>query len=298
MQTRSLTMLILNGKSAGNEIVRQSVHALRQAGCAIEVRVTWEQSDCTRFVKEAMTLQAATVIAGGGDGTINAIATELATLSPATVLGLLPLGTANDFASSAGIAEDIETALQLAVFGQAHAIDLVRVNQSRYFINMVTGGFGTRITTNTPEKLKAALGGVSYFIHGLMRMDQLVAERCEITGTNFSWQGEALVLGIGNGRQAGGGRALCPQAFINDGLLDISIVTSQALLPAIMHSLIGDDNNPNIITSRSASFNISAEHEMTFNLDGEPMCGKQFCIEVIPNALQCRLPLSCPLLNE
>jgi diacylglycerol kinase family enzyme len=48
-------------------------------------------------------------------------------------------------------------------------------------------------------KLKAALGGVSYLIHGLMRMDTLKPDRCEIRGENFHWQGDALVIGIGNG---------------------------------------------------------------------------------------------------
>ncbi|MCP6060354.1 lipid kinase YegS, partial [Klebsiella pneumoniae] len=81
----------------------------------------------------------------------------------------LPLGTANDFATSVGIPEGMEPALRLALVGKATAIDLARVNGDRYFINMATGGFGTRITTETPEKLKSALGGVSYFIHGLMR---------------------------------------------------------------------------------------------------------------------------------
>jgi diacylglycerol kinase family enzyme len=66
---------------------------------------------------------------------------------------------------------------------------------------MATGGFGTRITTETPEKLKAALGGVSYIIHGLMRMDTLKPDRCEIKGEDFHWQGDALVIGMGNGRQ-------------------------------------------------------------------------------------------------
>ncbi|MBL1917720.1 YegS/Rv2252/BmrU family lipid kinase, partial [Klebsiella pneumoniae] len=101
------------------------------------------------------------------------------------------------------------------------------------FINMATGGFGTRITTETPEKLKAALGGVSYLIHGLMRMDTLKPDRCEIRGENFHWQGDALVIGIGNGRQAGGGQQLCPEALINDGLLHLRIFTGEELIPAL-----------------------------------------------------------------
>ena len=54
------------------------------------------------------------------------------------------------------------------------------------------------------------MGGVSYFVHGLLRMDTLQADRCEIRGPDFRWAGEALVIGIGNGKQAGGGVSCAP----------------------------------------------------------------------------------------
>lgn len=79
-------------------------------------------------------------------------------------MGILPLGTANDFATSVGIPQELDNALQLAIAGKAIPIDMVRVNRKQFFINMATGSFGTRITTETPEKLKAALGGVSYLL--------------------------------------------------------------------------------------------------------------------------------------
>ena len=299
MQNKPLTLLILNGKGAGNEELRAAVNTLRDEGFNLAVRVTWEKGDGDRYVQEALQLQAETVVAGGGDGTINEIATALAALPPAQrpVLGILPLGTANDFATSAGIPAEMEAALRLAVLGKATAIDLARVNGDRYFINMATGGFGTRITTETPEKLKSALGGVSYFIHGLMRVDALKPDSCEISGPGFHWQGDALVIGIGNGRQAGGGQRLCPEALINDGQLNLSIVTAQELLPTLLHSLTRDDENPNIVAAQLTSLTIRSPHEMTFNLDGEPLSGKTFRMELLPAALRCRLPPDCPLLR-
>nr|VUD24563.1 lipid kinase [Salmonella sp. NCTC 7297] len=114
---------------------------------------------------------------------------------------------------------------------------MARVNDKTCFINMATGGFGTRITTETPEKLKAALGGVSYLIHGLMRMDTLKPDRCEIRGENFHWQGDALVIGIGNGRQAGGGQQLCPTALINDGTVTATgFYRRRAAAGAVFHA--------------------------------------------------------------
>ena len=293
------SLLILNGKSAGDETLRTAIALLRDEGMDIQVRVTWEKGDAGRYVKEAQQLGVDTVIAGGGDGTINEVATALVNCTGDNIpaLGILPLGTANDFATSAGIPEALEKALQLAILGKATAVDIAQVNDKTCFINMATGGFGTRITSETPEKLKAALGGVSYLIHGLMRMDTLKPDRCEIRGEDFQWQGDALVIGIGNGRQAGGGQQLCPEALINDGQLQLRIFTGDGLLPALFTTLTQPEESPNIIAGKSAWFEVNAPHGMTFNLDGEPLSGTQFRIEVLPGALQCRLPPDCALLR-
>ncbi|ENB7487898.1 lipid kinase YegS [Citrobacter koseri] len=299
MATFPASLLILNGKGADNQPLRDAIGLLRDEGVEIHVRVTWEKGDAQRYVNEARQLGVETVIAGGGDGTINEVSAALIQCQGGNVpaLGILPLGTANDFATSAGIPEALDKALKLAIAGNAVAIDIAQVNDKTCFINMATGGFGTRITTETPEKLKAALGGVSYFIHGLMRMDTLKPDRCEIRGENFHWQGDALVIGIGNGRQAGGGQQLCPGALINDGLLQLRIFTGEELLPALFSTLTQPEENPNIVDGASAWFDIQAPHEITFNLDGEPLSGQEFHIEILPNALRCRLPPDCPLLR-
>ncbi|HGT2361955.1 TPA: lipid kinase YegS [Yersinia enterocolitica] len=293
------TLLILNGKEAGNQDVRNAVRNLRDEGVILHVRVTWEQGDAKRYVNEAAVLAVETIIAGGGDGTINEVASALMALpeSNRPSLGILPLGTANDFATSCIIPLQIDNALQLAIKGRAVAIDLAQVNDKHYFINMATGGFGTRITTETPEKLKAVLGGASYFIHGLMRMDTIKADSCEIRGPGFEWSGDALVIGIGNGRQAGGGQPLCPDALINDGLLQLRLLIAEELLPALLTSVFSGEKNKNVIETTLPWLEITAPHDITFNLDGEPLSGKNFRIEVIPNAIQCRLPPNCELLG-
>lgn len=299
MSQEPTSLLILNGKNTDNDLLRAAVKKYRQAGYAIFVRVTWEHGDAQRYVEEAVSLKVATVIAGGGDGTINEVAGAL-TLLPAEqrpCLGILPLGTANDFASACDIPQEMDKALLLAIAGKASAIDLARVNHDRYFINMATGGFGTRITTETPARLKSALGGASYLIHGLLRMDTFKADRCDINGPDFHWSGEALVIGIGNGRQAGGGQALCPTALINDGQLQLRILSSEEWLPALLNSLSSAEDNPQIVSATLPWLEITSPHDVTFNLDGEPLTGKHFRIDVIPQALTCRLPPQCPLLG-
>ena len=275
MSTFPASLLILNGKGANEPQLREAVNLLRDEGIDIHVRVTWEKGDAARFIDEALQLNVETVIAGGGDGTINEVATALVERGGKMALGILPLGTANDFATSVGIPQDLASALKLAIVGRDVPIDIARVNDKTGFI----------------------IGGVSYLIHGLMRMDTLKPDRCEIRGENFHWQGDALVIGIGNGRQAGGGQQLCPEALINDGLLHLRIFTGEELIPALFSTLANPENSPNIVDGVSSWFEITAPHEMTFNLDGEPLSGKTFRMELLPAALRCRLPPDCPLLR-
>lgn len=81
------------------------------------------------------------MIAGGGDGTINEVSTALIQSQGGNIpaLGILPLGTANDFATSVGIPDDLDKALKLAIAANATAIDMVQVNDKTCFINMATG---------------------------------------------------------------------------------------------------------------------------------------------------------------
>lgn len=79
-----ISLLIINGKNSGNEALRQAVYQQRKEGNDIQVRVTWESSDIQRFVQEALHIQAQTIIAAGGDGTINNVASELVRLAPSS----------------------------------------------------------------------------------------------------------------------------------------------------------------------------------------------------------------------
>jgi YegS/Rv2252/BmrU family lipid kinase len=129
-------------------------------------------------------------------------------------LGILPLGTANDFAHSAAI-PDLTAALQLAANAPPRWIDLGLLN-GKPFVNIVSGGFGSRVTVETDPELKRRLGGLAYVLTGIA---ELSANRGSFRAEGFSSEGPFVAVAIGNGRQAGGGVPLCPDALIDDGLL-------------------------------------------------------------------------------
>src|SRR3970282_319489 len=124
--------LILNGKSADNDDLREAVAGMRDRGIALDVRVTWECGDSERYAIEAINDGVDTLIAAGGDGTLSEVAAALARSEKAAdelpSLGLVPLGTANDFASAAQIPVDPAAALALVHDAVAQSIDLLRVD--------------------------------------------------------------------------------------------------------------------------------------------------------------------------
>ena len=258
----------------------------------MEVRVTWEPGDATRLTAEAVA-QAARgnidcIVAGGGDGTINEVfaAGYAAGLPAECALGILPLGTANDFAHSAGVPiKDLTAALRLAASAPRLWIDAGLVD-ARFFINLVSGGFGSRVTVETDPKLKQRLGGLAYAITGISHFAELSENRGVFRAEDFSWEGHFLAMAIGNGRQAGGGISLCPNALIDDGLLDLMVLPTMdhaARLEAFS-DLLRDGAQSIVPTGRGAKLldRVRMERGSELKLDGEPIVVKRFGCRMSP----------------
>jgi lipid kinase YegS len=292
--------IILHGKAAGDARLRGAVAAVRKEGHAVQVRVTWEAGDAGRLTSEAIAAarqgEIDGIVAGGGDGTINEVfaAAYAAGLPEGCALGLLPLGTANDFSRSADVpATDLTAALRIAASAPPHAIDAGLLD-GRLFVNLVTGGFGSRVTVETDPKLKKRLGGLAYALTGVAHFAELSQTEGAFRAEGFSWKGHFLAVAIGNGRQAGGGIPLCPDARLDDGLLDLMILPAlerEARLDAVAHLLREGASGvrAGLITARSAWVEYESANDLNVNLDGEPIVSKRFRVEARARALPVRL---------
>lgn len=299
--------LILNGKSAGDDDLRGAVQTLRESGIALEVRVTWEDGDAERYVAEAIADGVDTVIAAGGDGTLSEVAATLAhrdaTADALPSLGLVPLGTANDFATAAGIPDGPLAALQLVCEVAAAPLDLLRIDAddgTHWCANLASGGFGTEVTVETDEGLKKMLGGLAYLITGIARLGRIDPLQARLRGPDFAWEGDLIALGIGNGRQAGGGQALCPDALVDDGQLDLTIVPDlSGDVAATVGTLIKEGKHAALdrvaTRVRLPWVELASDEPLTLNLDGEPVASRRFRIDCVAGRVRMHLPLACPL---
>lgn len=292
--------VILHAKAALREGVRAAVEHLREQGHDIEVRVTWEAGDAEEFAHDAARdHRFKTVVAAGGDGTVNAVVSGLMASGEEHLpsLAILPTGTANDFARACAIpAEQALAALELAVSVPATPVDVGLVND-RHFLNVATGGFGTDITVNTPSELKKLLGGAAYFLTGLSQPSSISARQASIEGPDFSWSGGFLALAVGNGRFAGGGVPMCEHAVINNGKFELSILPeiTYDVIPEVLVNLLdygfgSEVVEAHMVRAQAHEFTIRSETPLQINLDGEPLQSRVFHFEVLNRALRLHLP--------
>jgi lipid kinase YegS len=290
--------LILNGKVAGNDALRAAVIRQRELGHRVEVGVTWQKGDARRFVLEG---EADLLIAAGGDGTLNEVVHGLMDLSMEArpVLGVVPLGTANDFATGCGIPHDPGTALALCLEGEAVSIDVGKANE-HWFVNAASVGFGAEITATTSPELKRLLGQAAYTVMGaILAMNvhhyhgRLILPDREITGSG-------PVAIVGNGRQTGGGFQVAPRARIDDGLVDVLVVRhipASALLTAARELQQLSPDGEYISYWQTPWAEVHPEEAIPVNLDGEPVRFSSVRYEAVPKAIRLVVPPNCPLLS-
>ena len=288
------TCLILHKKSAAEPAVKEAVKAVQAKGVKLRVRIPWNNKDKRRQVKEALAEGATRIVAGGGDGTVNAVVNALVGKGkkrPKAVLGVLPLGTANDFARGRGLpVDDLRRCLEVACTATPKRIDVGRAND-RYFINVTSGGFGAEITATTPVDVKKALGGGAYTLMGLIKSFGLkpYTGRLLVPGEE-PLHGDMLFMAVGNSNLAGGGFDVAPKASVDDGLLDLSVVRGSNLTQLLTEMETPDNpNNQCLYYRQLQSFRIESDQGVHYNLDGEPVVETRISFSVLPAHLKVAL---------
>lgn len=292
--------LIVKGPAAGDAALRAAVEAARGDGARLDVRVTYEGGDAERFAREAADDGVERVIAAGGDGTVNEVLRGLLDAQAPVCAGLVPMGTANDFARTAGAPLDAPArALHLALTAPPRAIDVGRVNGAP-FLNVSSCGLGAEIVAETPLGLKRLLGGAAYSVAALRRMFDPRPTPLRIDAPDFAFEGDALIVAVGNARTAGGGYRVAGRALLDDGLLDVLVVhdidvQKLATLFASLTEVGPDGAYEGCTYVQVPRLRIDAPNGLHVNVDGEPMHGTSFDYALEPRALRFALGDGAPL---
>ncbi len=295
---------MVNPSDAGAvEELQAGVSALRDAGHLVKPRLTFERRDARRFAAEDAREGVELLVAGGGDGTLSEVVAGLldylteagGTDRKAPRLGIVPLGTGNDFACAQGIPENPSDALATAVLSPGRPVDIGLVN-GRAFLNVSTGGFGAEATEDTAEAAKRVLGPLAYVVTGVQKFARLDPTEARFTTDEGETlhEGCFLLFAVGNSRRTGGGNWLTPRAELDDVLLDVCIVKDiprmelLSLAPALRTGAHVSD--PAVIYRQVRTLRVDAECELSVNADGEPLDGSRFVYELSPYRLEMALP--------
>lgn len=301
--TTSSRVAIINGKTADEPEVEAALELLLADEVPTEVRITRGTGDARRFAREALDAAAGRVIVFGGDGTLNQVVTGLAGPGAAHpfagALGVIPTGTANDFATCAGIpSESPSDAVRALADCRPETLDLGRVSGATdaTFLNVVTAGFGSEVSSETSEELKAVLGRLAYLVAGIASAGEFEPREATVIAPGFERRFAFYLLAIGNARCAGGGIPVCPDADPTDGLFDITIIpegtAGATAVEIVKHGLEGAGDAG--VRLRVPWLEIRGDEELQINLDGEPASGSSFRFEVVPGALKVLLPPDSP----
>lgn len=263
-------VIVVHGSRAEHEGLRKAVTKLRARGHIVDVRVTWELGDATRFATEAAKVSPRAVVAAGGDGTVNEVLNGLA--GSEVPLGIIPLGTANDFAKQARIPENPEAALALILRREPVRIDTASLN-GRYFLNVSSAGVGALVTALVSPATKSRFGSLAYVLSSMRNLARLRSYRATFQAPGFHFQGGFLVLAVGNARLTGGGTALTPDASVTDGLLDVCVVEAMPRMEfarmglALRRGTHMDVEGVHYV--KVPSLLVEAERPLPANVDGE-----------------------------
>lgn len=267
---------IIYNPTSGREVFKRHLpevlEKLEVAGYETSCHATTGAGDATRAAKIAVDRKYDIVIAAGGDGTLNEVVNGLAGQDYRPKVGLIPVGTTNDFARALHIPRDILAATDIIIKGDTIPIDIGRMNK-KYFINIAGGGRLTELTYEVPSKLKTVLGQLAYYLKGIEMLPSIKASEIKLEYDGKLFEGEVMLFLIALTNSVGGFEKLAPDASLNDGFFTLLVLKKTNLaefIRVVTLALRGEHiNDPNVIYTKSSYIKVTAPQEVLINLDGE-----------------------------
>ena len=221
-------VLVLNAKArSGREQSRAVEAALHEAGVElVEVISPKRPAEISGRVKAALALGARRVLVGGGDGTVSGVARLL--VGTQAVLGVIPLGTGNDFARGLGIPVEPQGAAAVIASGRVARIDVGTANGTP-FLNAASVGLSSRLTHQLSPQLKRRWEKLAYPLVALSTARRFQPFVVKLESAGVVTELEALQVVVGNGRFHGAGQLVAPDATFEDRRLDVYAIAAASI---------------------------------------------------------------------
>ena len=279
--TMKKTLLIIN-PVAGRQKIRTAlvdvVDALVKAGHEITIYTTQNDADPYAIVREKRGLYDY-VICSGGDGTFSTILSETMDWDPKPILGYIPCGTTNDFASGLGLPTDCKSAAQEIADGEPHTFDCGKLN-GHCFSYVASFGVFTEASYQTPQELKNTLGYMAYLLEGLKELASIKEIPLRIETADQVIEDSFVFGAITNARTVGGLFRLSEDFVdLNDGLLEVMMVrlprTPMDLSALVTAVNMMNYDSPLFVHFQTDALKITAQDPLVWTVDGERFPGQE-----------------------
>jgi diacylglycerol kinase (ATP) len=289
--------LIVNARSrTGEKAFERALRLLSSLGVA--VGVSYAVNDPARLAetaREAVLEGYDPIILGGGDGSVSSTVDFLA--HHRATLGLLPLGTANDFARTLEIPSALEEACETIAHGKVVDVDLGLVGDN-FYVNVASVGLSVEVTRSLSPRLKKSVGPLAYPVAALMAFfkHQPFAARLHFPDGDHEPVGydRLLQVAVGNGRFYGGGMVVAPGSGIDDRSLDVYAIRlgrRRDLVGVARYLRSGDFvKSESVDHFRTRHVRLETEPELSINVDGELVARTPQEFSIAPNALRVIVP--------
>ena len=256
------------------------------------VFLTERSGHAGELAREAVRSGARTVIAWGGDGTINEVGTAL--VGTNVVLAIVPAGSGNGFAAEIGVPPLPERAIDVALRGRDRTIDAGEL-EGRLFFNIAGIGFDAAVAQQFNLQTLGRRGMGPYVRIGLRECFRYRAARYRILLDGEEIVTSALLVAFANGREYGNRIRLAPHARMDDGKLEAMVVEDRPPLARLWSgrrlATGSADKAPRIIARSIQSARVETDGEMLYHLDGEiGRATGSITVRIRPNALVVRVP--------
>ena len=160
------------------------------------------------------------VLIAGGDGTIDNVVNAMTKCGISVPIGILPVGTANDFGKFLGMPSDVSKACRQILSSEVTAVDLGSIND-KYFVNVASTGLFTDVSQKTDVNLKNTIGKLAYYLKGLEELPNFRKLDIKIKSDEMEYEGKMYFMLVFNGQTAGNFK-LATRADATDGQLDVT----------------------------------------------------------------------------
>lgn len=262
-----------SGREAFKRHLPEVLEKLEIAGYETSCHATTCEGDATAAAKHAVERGFDVVIAVGGDGTLNEVVAGISGFEKRPRLGLIPMGTTNDFARAVHIPRKIDEALNIIIQGDTLPVDVGLLNDERYFINIAAGGRITELTYEVPSKMKTVLGQLAYYLKGIEMIPSIKATHMKIDIDGEVFDGNAMMFLCGLTNSVGGFEKIAPDASINDGLFTVMVLKECSITDFVKIAslaLRGEHlNDAHVIYRKASKVTVTSDDTVHLNLDGE-----------------------------